>query len=45
MKSAALDGAVVEGNYNWTLVRMDTDADGLSGLGECYTAARSRGCR
>src|SRR4051794_11916904 len=38
MKITALHTAVVEGNYDWTFVRIDTDADGLSGLGECYTA-------
>ena len=38
MKIAAVHTAVVEGNYDWTFVRIDTDADGLSGLGECYTA-------
>src|SRR4051794_41939825 len=37
MKITALHTAVVEGNYDWTFVRIDTDADGLSGLGECYT--------
>ena len=29
--------AVVEANYDWTFVRIDAD-DGLSGLGECFTA-------
>src|SRR3954464_15750176 len=38
MKITALHTAVIEGNYDWTFVRIDTDADGLSGLGECYTA-------
>jgi Mandelate racemase / muconate lactonizing enzyme, N-terminal domain len=38
MKITALHTAVVEGNYDWTFVRIDTDADGLSELGECYTA-------
>ena len=38
MKITAVHTAVVEGNYDWTFVRIDTDADGLSGLGECYTA-------
>ena len=26
-------------NYDWTFVRVDADADGLSGLGECFTRA------
>src|SRR3954469_15873842 len=38
MKITALHTAIVEGNYDWTFVRIDTDADRLSGLGECYTA-------
>jgi hypothetical protein len=38
MKICALHTAIVEGNYDWTFVRIDTDADGPSGLGECYTA-------
>jgi L-alanine-DL-glutamate epimerase-like enolase superfamily enzyme len=38
MEITALHTAVVEGNYDWTFVRIDTDADGLSRLGECYTA-------
>jgi gluconate/galactonate dehydratase len=38
MNITAVHTAVVEGNYDWTFVRIDTDADGLSGLGECYTA-------
>ena len=38
MKITAAHTAVVEGNYDWTFVRIDTDTDGLSGLGECYTA-------
>ena len=38
MRITGLHTAVVEGNYDWTFVRIDTDTDGLSGLGECYTA-------
>ena len=38
VKITAVHTAVVEGNYDWTFVRIDTDTDGLSGLGECYTA-------
>jgi gluconate/galactonate dehydratase len=38
VKIAALHTAVAEGNYDWTYIRIDTDADVLSGLGECYTA-------
>src|SRR3954447_4163185 len=37
VKIAAVHTAVVEGNYDWTYVRVDAD-DGLSGLGECFTA-------
>src|ERR671937_471501 len=38
MKIAAVHTAVVEGNYDWTYVRIDTDDESLRGLGECYTA-------
>jgi L-alanine-DL-glutamate epimerase-like enolase superfamily enzyme len=38
VKITAVHTAVVEGNYDWTFVRIDTDTDGLSGLGESYTA-------
>jgi L-alanine-DL-glutamate epimerase-like enolase superfamily enzyme len=38
VKIAAVHTAVVEGNYDWTFVRIDSDVDGLRGLGECYTA-------
>ena len=37
VKIAAVHTAVVEGNYDWTFVRIDAD-DGLRGLGECYCA-------
>ena len=37
MKITAVHTAVVEANYDWTYVRVDSD-DGLSGLGECFTA-------
>ena len=38
MKITAVHTAVVEGNYDWTFARIDTDEDGRSGLGECFTA-------
>jgi gluconate/galactonate dehydratase len=38
VKIATVHTAVVEGNYDWTFVRVDSDVDGLRGLGECYTA-------
>jgi L-alanine-DL-glutamate epimerase-like enolase superfamily enzyme len=38
MRITAVHTAVVEANYDWTFVRVDCDADGLSGLGECFTA-------
>src|SRR3954467_7123879 len=37
MRITALHTAVVEANYDWTFVRIDAE-DGLSGLGECFTA-------
>jgi L-alanine-DL-glutamate epimerase-like enolase superfamily enzyme len=37
MRITAVHTAVVEANYDWTFVRVDSD-DGLSGLGECFTA-------
>ena len=38
VKITAVHTAVVEANYDWTFVRIDTDSDGLSGLGECFPA-------
>ena len=38
MRITAVQTAVVEANYDWTFVRLRTDDDALSGLGECYTA-------
>jgi L-alanine-DL-glutamate epimerase-like enolase superfamily enzyme len=37
MKIKGLKTAVVEGNFDWTYVRIDTD-EGISGLGECFFA-------
>lgn len=37
MKITRLKTAVVEGNFDWTYVRIETD-DGISGLGECFFA-------
>jgi L-alanine-DL-glutamate epimerase-like enolase superfamily enzyme len=37
MKIVHLKTAVVEGNFDWTFVRIDTD-EGISGLGECFFA-------
>src|SRR3954454_14386453 len=37
MKITAVHTAVVEANYDWTFVRIDSD-DGLQGLGECFPA-------
>ena len=37
MKITALKTAVVEGNFDWTFVRIETD-EGISGLGECFFA-------
>lgn len=37
MKIRRLKTAVVEGNFDWTFVRLETD-DGLQGLGECFFA-------
>ena len=37
MRITAVHTAVVEANYDWTFVRIDA-GDGLSGLGECFTA-------
>jgi L-alanine-DL-glutamate epimerase-like enolase superfamily enzyme len=37
MKITGLKTAVVEGNFDWTYVRVETD-EGISGLGECFFA-------
>ena len=37
MKITRLKTAVVEGNFDWTFVRLETD-EGLRGLGECFFA-------
>jgi L-alanine-DL-glutamate epimerase-like enolase superfamily enzyme len=37
VKIRRLKTAVVEGNFDWTFVRIETD-EGLSGLGECFFA-------
>ena len=37
MKILKLSTAVVEGNFDWTFVRIETD-EGLRGLGECFFA-------
>jgi L-alanine-DL-glutamate epimerase-like enolase superfamily enzyme len=37
VKIRTLKTAVVEGNFNWTFVRIETD-DGIRGLGECFFA-------
>jgi L-alanine-DL-glutamate epimerase-like enolase superfamily enzyme len=37
MKITRLKTAVVEGNFDWTYVRLETDT-GLKGLGECFFA-------
>ena len=37
MQIVRLKTAVVEGNFDWTLVRIETD-DGTQGLGECFFA-------
>ncbi len=37
MKIVRLRTAVVEGNFDWTFVRIETD-EGLRGLGECFFA-------
>lgn len=37
MKISRLKTAVVEGNFDWTFVRIETD-EGLRGLGECFFA-------
>jgi L-alanine-DL-glutamate epimerase-like enolase superfamily enzyme len=37
MKIVGLKSAVVEGNFDWTFVRVETD-EGIRGLGECFFA-------
>jgi L-alanine-DL-glutamate epimerase-like enolase superfamily enzyme len=37
VKIVRLKTAVVEGNFDWTLVRIETD-EGITGLGECFFA-------
>ncbi len=37
MKITRLKTAVVQGNFDWTFVRLETD-EGISGLGECFFA-------
>lgn len=37
MKISRLKTAVVEGNFDWTFVRIETD-EGIQGLGECFFA-------
>lgn len=37
MKITGIKTAVVEGNFDWTFVRVETD-EGISGLGECFFA-------
>jgi len=37
LKIVRLKTAVVEGNFDWTFVRLETD-EGISGLGECFFA-------
>jgi L-alanine-DL-glutamate epimerase-like enolase superfamily enzyme len=38
MKITAVETTVIQGNFDWILVRIDTD-EGLSGLGEAYWGA------
>ena len=38
MRITGVHTAVVEANYDWTFVRVDAEGEGLSGLGECFTA-------
>jgi gluconate/galactonate dehydratase len=37
LRIAAVTTAVIEANYDWTLVRIDTD-EGVGGIGECFCA-------
>ena len=38
MKITGVETTVIQGNFDWILVRIDTD-EGLSGLGEAYWGA------
>lgn len=40
MKITDLKVAVLQGNFEWMLIRIDTD-EGVSGLGEAFTASRT----
>jgi L-alanine-DL-glutamate epimerase-like enolase superfamily enzyme len=37
MRITRITSAVIEANFDWTLVRIDTD-EGVSGIGECFCA-------
>jgi gluconate/galactonate dehydratase len=37
MRITGISTAVIEANYDWTLVRVDSD-QGVSGIGECFTS-------
>lgn len=37
MRITRVTTAVIEANYDWTLVRVETD-EGVSGIGECFTS-------
>ena len=37
MRITAVSTAVIEANYDWTLVRVTTD-EGVAGIGECFTS-------
>jgi L-alanine-DL-glutamate epimerase-like enolase superfamily enzyme len=37
MRIRSVTSAVIEANFDWTLVRIDTD-EGISGIGECFCA-------
>ncbi|HET7571202.1 MAG TPA: mandelate racemase/muconate lactonizing enzyme family protein [Gaiellaceae bacterium] len=37
MRITSVTTAVIEANFDWTLVRVDTD-EGISGIGECFCA-------
>jgi L-alanine-DL-glutamate epimerase-like enolase superfamily enzyme len=37
MKIKSVKAAIVEGNFDWMLIRIDTD-EGLTGFGECYSS-------
>src|SRR4051812_33654966 len=38
MRITAVHTAVVEANYDWTFIRVESEEDGLSGLGESFPA-------